>query len=131
MDSHREEFAAFGAAVTWLDKDQALAAFHRASDCTSKARYGLNDERFANIDRLEVEKSEPESRQWLVDRIGDTNEPVMLIFGKHDVCALPTSLFVDRWQDMFCPSRDDVVILPFSQRWALFYCHEDTFEFAR
>jgi hypothetical protein len=32
---------------------------------------------------------------------------------------------------MFCPSRDDVVIVPTGGWWALFYCHEDEFEFAR
>jgi hypothetical protein len=53
------------------------------------------------------------------------------VFGRKDVFRVPARVFLDNWQDMFCPSRDDAVILPAGGGWALFYCHEDEFEFAR
>ena len=56
---------------------------------------------------------------------------MLLVFGRDDVFRVPASLFLSNWQDIFHPSRDDVVIVPDSGGWALFYCHEDEFEFAR
>jgi hypothetical protein len=43
---------------------------------------------------------------------------------------LPASTFVEQWRDIFLPSRDDAIIIDENHQWALFYCHEDEFEFA-
>jgi hypothetical protein len=76
-----------------------------------------------------VNEPGPEARQWLAERVGDGE--LLLVFAKDEVFRMPASLFLDHWQDMLCPSRDDAVILPVGRGWALFYCHEDEFEFAR
>ncbi len=46
-------------------------------------------------------------------------------------CALRTSweIFTDYWSDFCYPSSDHVAVLPESDRWALFYDHEEQFEF--
>jgi hypothetical protein len=121
--------AAFGPDVIPLDGMEALTAFRRVLDCSSSSRYGLNEAKFTNIERLDVEEAGPEVTQWLAERVGDGE--LLLAFAKDAVFRVPASLFLDRWQDMFGPSRDDVVILPTGAGWALFYCHEDEFEFAR
>src|SRR5262249_20941079 len=123
------ELAGFGPGVVSLTAADALAAWRRARDCLSRSRYGLNETVFASIDRLDVEKPGLEARQWLAERVGSGQ--LVLVFAEDEAFRVPASLFLDNWQDMFCPSRDDVVILPVSGGWALFYCHEDEFEFAR
>lgn len=129
MGWRHSELAAFGPEVVLLTPRDALAAFDRASTCSSRSRYGLNEAAFASIDRLDIEQHAPETRQWLAARVG--TEQLLLVFAKDEVVRVPAPLFLDNWQEMFCPSRDDVVILPVGGGWALFYCHEDEFEFAR
>lgn len=129
MEWRNAEMAAFGDEVVRLDRAEALTVSRRAFNCCSKTRYGLDESVFKSIDRLDVNDHEPEARQWLVERIGTGD--LFLVFAKNVVFRLPASLFLDQWRDMFCPSRDDVVILPAAGGWVLFYCHEDEFEFAR
>ena len=129
MGFRHSELAAFGPEVVPLGPEDALALFRRASDFASQSRYGLNEALFPAVERLDVDEPGPDARQWLADRV-DCGE-LLLVFGKGDVFRVPASLFLDQWQDRFCPSRDDVVILPVIGGWALFYHHEDEFEFAR
>lgn len=46
-------------------------------------------------------------------------------------CALRTSwqIFTEHWSDFCYPSSDDVSVWPDSERWVLFYHHEEQFEF--
>jgi hypothetical protein len=123
------ELAAFGPEVLPLDHADAATAYERAMTLCSRTRYGLDERTFAAIERLEVEEPGPDAQQWLADRVGVGD--VMLVFDRDDVFRVPAPLFIGRWRDMFCPSRDDVVIVPVGGGWVLFYCHEDEFEFAR
>ena len=129
MGWRRSELAAFGSEVVPLDNPDAVAAYDRAMGLCSRTRYGLDETAFAAIERLDVEEPGPDAQQWLAERVGAGN--VLLVFGRDDVFRVPASLVLDNWQDMFCPSRDDVMIVPAGGGWALFYCHEDEFEFAR
>jgi len=123
------ELAAFGPEVLPLNDVDALAAYRLSEHFSSRTRYGLNETVFQHIERLDVEEPNQNSRQWLAERLGE--DELLLTFAKDEVFQVPASFFLDHWQDMFCPSRDDVVILPIGGGWALFYCHEDEFEFAR
>ena len=131
MGWRRDELSAFGAEVAWLNRAASLTAFRRAQESISKSRYGLNEAVIAAIERLDVDQPGPEARQWLSERVGIGDDPLLLVFGEDDVCEVRTSFFLDSWQDLFCPSRDDVVILPAECGWVLFYSHEDEFEFVR
>jgi len=130
MTWRRNELAVFGPEVTWLADAEALKAFRWAWDCSSSTHYGLNAEVFPSIERLDVEEPGPEAREWLAKRVGGGDDCLLLVFDKDEVCVVRAAFFLDRWQDVLCPSRDDVVILPERGGWALFYCHEDEFEFA-
>ena len=127
MGWRHTELAAFGPDVVPLSDTDAFAAYRRANECSSKTRYGLDETVFKQIDRLDVEEAGPEAKRWLAERLsGD----VLLVYSGDAVFRVPASLFLDGWQDMFCPSRDDVMILPVEGGWALFYRHENEFEFA-
>jgi hypothetical protein len=123
------ELSAFGPEVVPLDSPAALAAYTDAIGMCSRTRYGLDETAFDRIERLDVEGAESAARVWLAERVGDGE--LLLIFGRDEVFRVPAALFLGNWQDMYCPSRDDVVIVPVACGWALFYCHEDEFEFAR
>jgi hypothetical protein len=125
---HRE-FAALGSEVVALSQADTLAVAHRAYACASTTRYGLDETIFTDIDRLDIDEPGPGMRQWLGERVG--GGALLLVFAKDEVFQVSAQFFLDRWQDLCCPSRDDVVILPVGGGWALFYCHEDVFEFGR
>ena len=129
MGFHRSDLTAFGPEVVSLDRPDAVIIYDRAMGLCSRTRYGLDETAFASIERLNVDAPVPDAQQWLSERIGVGD--VLLVFGPDDVFRVPASLFLSNWQDMFCPSRDDVVIVPDGGGWALFYCHEDEFEFTR
>lgn len=129
MTWRQSEMAAFGPLVEILGADDARMAYERAHAVSSKSRYGLDESLFGCIERLDVDEPSPDHETWLGDRIGNTD--LVLVYDRLNAFRLPGPLFLDHWQDMFCPSRDDVIILPTSGGWALFYCHEDVFEFAR
>jgi hypothetical protein len=123
------ELAAFGPEVVPLDRADSVAAYERTIGFCSQTRYGLDETAFATIERFDVEETGPTALSWLAERIGGGE--LLLVFGRDEAFRVPTQFFLRNWQDMFCPSRDDVVIVPAGGGWALFYCHEDEFEFAR
>ena len=123
------ELAEFGPEVVPLDRPDDIAAYERAMRLCSRTRYGLDEAAFTAIERLDVEEAGPAALAWLTERVGGGE--LLLVFGRDEVFRVPALLFLSRWQDMFGPSRDDVVIVPACGGWVLFYCHEDQFEFAR
>ena len=68
---------------------------------------------------------------WLQARHGDLNDIVTISWSPE--CALRTSwqIFTHYWSDFCYPSPDDVTVWPDSERWALFYHHEEQFEFVQ
>lgn len=131
MGWRRNELSAYGSDVVWLSDAEATAVSNRAQQLTSTSRYGLNEALFASIDRLNVDELTAPAKAWLSERTGDGNERLLIVYDENDVCEVRASFFIENGQDLFCPSRDDLVILPVEGQWALFYCHEDEFEFAR
>jgi len=125
----QSELAALSPEVVALGGADSRPAARRAIDCTSKTRYGLDETAFAAIERLDVDDPGPEAERWLAERVG--RDDLLVVFPDSDVFRVSAGLFVERWRDMFCPSRDDAVVLPAGGGWALFYSHEDEFEFAR
>jgi hypothetical protein len=129
MGWRRSELAAFGSKVMPLEQSDAITTYEQATELCSRTRFGLDERSFAAIERLVVEEPSPLVQQWLVERVGTGD--VLMVFGRDDVFRAPALQFLHHWQDMLCPSRDDVVILPVGGGWVLFYCHEDEFEFSR
>jgi hypothetical protein len=129
MDWRRSEMVSFGPGVAPLDGPEANAAYERAVGLCSRTRYGLDERAFGVIERLKVDEPSVPPGEWLAKRVGEGE--LLLVFGRDDAFRVSASLFLGRWQDMFLPSRDDVVILPCGGEWVLFYSHEDEFEFAQ
>lgn len=129
MGWRHSELAAFGPDVVPLDRLDAAAAFDRAMGFCSRTRYGLDETAIAAVERLSVDEPGPDAQHWLAERVGAGE--LLLVFGQDEVFRVPAAVFLSGWRNMFCPSRDDVVIVPAGGGWVLFYSHEDEFEFAR
>jgi hypothetical protein len=130
MRPREKELAHFGASITWVPQPTASSVYANAIRMTSKERYGLDERFFESIARLDVDDVDAEAASaWLGSRLLD--DDVFVVFGREDVARISRSTFLRSWRDMFCPSRDDVVIMPETQDWCLFYWHEDEFEFGR
>ena len=109
--ARRKELIHFGAEIAWLMDSDALLAYQRASECSSERRYGLNETIFPRINRLDARAHEVSVASWLLARVGNPDGQLMLVFGRSDVCLVRTGFFIAEWPNLFCPSRDDVVIL--------------------
>ncbi len=130
MTPRQKELLHFSAVLSWLPAEDAKSDFGRAREATSKERYGLDERLWEIVDSWDVEKiGGVETRARLALHIVDPE--VIVFFGHQDVCRMSREAFLMHWQDMFMPSRDDVVVMPDSGAWCLFYCHEDEFEAGR
>lgn len=129
MSWRHQVLSEFSTEIVWLNDAQAFDACDRAWECLGRTDYGLNIQLFPTIDRLDVERAEAEAHEWLSQRIGSGNDRLFVVFDEADACTLDPCFFINHWRELFLPSRDDVVILPPHERWALYYCHEDEFQF--
>jgi hypothetical protein len=121
--------AHFGDRLAWLSESEATSAYECALRFASKSHYGLDPATVAGIEKLDVDDVGPAAREWLSDRLGAGS--ILVVFGKRQVCRMDNSFFVENWQDLLAPSRDDAVILQDEGTGVLFYCHEDEFEFGQ
>lgn len=73
--------------------------------------------------------SDDDGCTWLRARHGALSDSVVVSWSRE--CALRTSwqIFTEHWSDFCYPSSDDVTVWPDSERWVLFYHHEEQFEF--
>lgn len=125
----REELAHFGNQLAWLEKTEALQAYADAIRFSSNTRYGLEPATVDQIEHKDADGACEATTIWLTERIGTGR--LRIVFGRESVVLASTDWFLQNWQDVLAPSRDDAIIVPESDNWVLFYCHEDEFEFGR
>ena len=68
---------------------------------------------------------------WLRERDGNLSDLVTISWSPE--CALRTSwqIFTEHLSDFCYPASDDVAVFPDTERWVLFYHHEEQFEFVQ
>lgn len=128
MNLRRNELSHFSDLLAWLAKDDAKRVYDSASVKTSTERYGLDEQFWEIATRWNVSGNEEKDNAKLSSLL---SEEFFLVFGDNEVCRISRSSFIKHWRDMFVPSRDDVIVIPSSEEWCLFYCHDDEFEFGR
>lgn len=130
MSRRTEELNRFSARLSWLSEEDAALVFTRANKALSQNRYGLDENTWEILEHWDVEKlGLPATREKLDAHVRD--ESFLICFGRKDVCRAGRTFFLDHWQDMFVPSRDDILVISESGTWAAFYWHEDEFEVGR
>jgi len=127
MTYRKEELAEFSESLCWLPTSESQTAWESSQRSCSRTRYGLDETRFANIERCSAEGDA--ATDWLTERC--VGKVIRVIYEEDAVFETMIEFFLRHWEDLFQPSRDDAIILSQDADWALLYCHEEEFEFAR
>ncbi|WP_139332524.1 hypothetical protein [Aquipseudomonas alcaligenes] len=126
MYLREQEYQSLGLEVRWLDKAHAENAYKYAVQFTSKEKYDLNENAVKNIEHLNIE-SYSVAEHWISHRISSAGT-VQVVYSDSEVCVINAAIFISKWKDIFCPSRDDAIILHNNSHTVLFYCHEEELE---
>lgn len=129
MTYRQSEFESIGLAARWLDAERAKHAYAYALQFNADDRYGLNVVTVEGIERHEI-KSDSIADAWLKSRLHSSGT-VQIVYSDKDVCVVSATDFLAKWQIIFTPCRDDVIILHNLNREILFYWHEGELEFGR
>lgn len=129
MTYRANEYAELGVAARWLEREKAAHAYAFALKYASSKRYGLNDTTVANAERLEI-SSYSVADSWLKQRLPRSGT-VQVVYGEDEVCVVEAQDFLENWQEIFTPSRDDAIVLHNLEPVVLFYCHEEELEIGR
>jgi hypothetical protein len=121
-----EEYEALGVAARWLTEGRAKNAYSHAWKFSSDKRYGLNEHTTDNIERHVIE-SRSVAAAWLRTRVR-AEGTLQVVYGPDHVCVIDAARFLNCWQDLFVPSRDDAIILHNIDGTVIFYCHEEELE---
>ena len=128
MNWRRQELAEYGEQVHWLEEAEAAKTQARAEQLLSKSEYALERRHLRNLEST-VAHPVQKATQWLKQRI--ESGPLYVVFGEKQVCLVSHTFLLKHWQDMFMPSRDDVVVLPVSGKWVLYFSHEEDIEYGK
>jgi hypothetical protein len=82
-------------------------------------------------DRLVVTKQTDRQlvSQWLERRVREEEIDVILVWDQQTAALVGRGLFIDRWDDFWYPSSDDLSVLGADGRWRIEMHHDGTFEF--
>jgi len=126
MNFRENEYKELGLAARWLDLEHARHAYRFALQFSNKKRYGLDESTVDDIERHLIE-SPSVSHAWLKARVAAEGS-VQIVYGEDQVCVIETKDFLDQWQNIFLPARDDAIVLHNLNRMVIFYCHEEELE---
>ena len=124
MNFRRKELAHFGDSIEWLTLSESQKCFDTAIRYSSNTHYGLNVGELQDVER-QGDYSE-DINTWLASRCD--GELAYVVYSRDRVFRTNTQFFLANWRDIFCPGRDDAIILSIDRCWVAFYCHEDEFE---
>lgn len=111
----------------WLSPEHSKNAYEFALPYTHSRRYGLNEATVNEIQRLEI-SDHRFAKRWLAERLL-AEGTVQIVYSDEEVCVLESAKFIEHWDQIFVPSRDDAVVLHNLNNQILFYCHEEELEY--
>ncbi len=119
-----------------LSQLHPLKAFEAKSlwDRTSEflACEGLAEEEFEEVISLDTSAIPVGAgKEWMENLQPDLEVAVSISWDQHTAIRTTWQIFTSYWEAMCYPASDDVVIVPDSADWALYYYHEETLHFGR
>ena len=121
------QIESLGLAARWLRPEHSKNAYEFALPYTHSKRYGLNEATVEEIQRLEISDYRS-AKRWLAERLL-AEGTVQIVYGDDEVCVMDSAKFIEHWDQIFVPARDDAVVLHNLNSQVLFYCHEEELEF--
>ncbi|MBN2384654.1 hypothetical protein JXQ70_17405 [bacterium] len=72
----------------------------------------------------------PVVSKWLEDRIPRGDSDVLLLWNRQTAALVPRRLFIDRWDDFWYPSSDDLSVIGIVGGWRVEMYHHGMFDFS-
>jgi len=94
-------------------------------------RDSLSPQEFTTIVRHSADVPAEVGRSWLREQQPDLSAQVVVSWQQDAAIRTTWEIFTAHWDDFCYPSSDDVIVWPESERWALFYFHEQEFQFGQ
>lgn len=94
-------------------------------------RDSLSPQEFTAIVHHSADVSVEVGRCWLRERQPDLSVQVFVSWQTDAAIRTTWEIFTAHWDDFCYPASDDIVVWPESERWALFYFHEQEFHFGQ
>jgi hypothetical protein len=94
-------------------------------------RNGLIPETFPKIVRQRADILAEVGCCWLRQQQPDISQHVYVSWLCDTAIRTTWEVFINHWNNFCYPASDDVIIWPESENWALFYFHEEEFQFGR
>lgn len=114
-------------------KEQARLLWKQAIVILSPRKWALSPERFPAIQTFDDNRTDSpeEARQWLLSLDIPEQTPIVIAWHGPNAVLTHWGVFCRHWNCFLYPS-DNVVIWPATEeQWALFYFHEEKFEFGK
>jgi hypothetical protein len=92
-------------------------------------RDSLSTHEFRSIVRHSGDVPVEVGRRWLRQQQPDLSTQVLVSWQRDAAIRTTWKIFTAHWDDFCYPSSDDVIVWPESEQWALFYFHEQEFQF--
>lgn len=118
-----DEYKELGLDARWLTGESGNNAYVYALQFNDNNRYGLNEQTTDKIERHMIQ-SRSVADAWLRTRLR-AEGVLQVVYGPDRVCVVDAAAFLNCWQDVFKPARDDAIILHNTDKTVLFYCHEE------
>lgn len=128
MHFRQSEYEALGLSPRWLDEARARNAYEYAVKYCDPHKYALNENTTKDVKRHDV-SSVSVAKAW-VRQHWNAEGTVQIVYSESMVCVLSSRSFVEHWENIFRPCRDDAVILHNLDGGVFFYSHEDELEIA-
>lgn len=90
---------------------------------------GLSTKVYPKIAKHSADVANELGRDWLRVQWPDLTTAVVVSWGHQWALRTTWEVFTTYWDDFCYPSSDDVLVWAESETWALFYHHEERFEF--
>ena len=103
-----------------LEPHEAKLAFERAQSWQRKS--GVTHS---------AQVSDADGCAWLRARHARLSDVVTISWSREWALRTTWEIFTEYWSDFCYPSSDDVMVWPDSERWVLFYSHDQQVEFVQ
>lgn len=97
---------------------------------TFLVNYQLDVKKFQQIEFLNYPHKTASVDKWLLSKIPKETKKIIISWDEESCVMTEAEIFCKYWDDFCYPSSDDIVILPDTKDWIIYYFHEDQFQFA-
>jgi len=130
MQWRMQELRHFEEEIKWLPAPQAKQAYSLAHRHYCRAQKSLNPANTTGNERLALSDDFELAKQWLLAKLPSCGE-LVVVFENGDCFTCSPQFFIENWEDIFLPTRDDATVFAELDPFIMFHCHENEIEVAQ